>query len=138
MDFHSGLTPPPTRPLRPIIPDRHPFSRSYGVILPSSLTILLPSALGFSPHPPVSVYGTGFSKAIAAFLDSGLTCFATFFRSLTRLQIVSRICQRYSYLASTGFSIPGSCSPSVSPQFCLLKVLESQPVVHRLRFSASP
>ena len=37
----------------------HSFSRSYGVILPSSLTMLLPSALGFSPHPPVSVYGTG-------------------------------------------------------------------------------
>ena len=56
----------------------HPLSRSYGVILPSSLTILLPSALGFSPHPPVSVYGTGFNKAIVAFLGSRLTCFATF------------------------------------------------------------
>ena len=43
--------------LRPVT--RHSFSRSYGVILPSSLTTLLPSALGFSPHPPVSVYGTG-------------------------------------------------------------------------------
>ena len=49
---------------------QHPFSRSYGVILPSSLTILLPSASGFSPHPPVSVYGTGSYKTIAAFLDS--------------------------------------------------------------------
>ena len=48
---------------------RHSFSRSYGVILPSSLTILLPSALGFSPHPPVSVYGTGILQTIAAFLD---------------------------------------------------------------------
>ena len=48
---------------------RHPFSRSYGVILPSSLTMLLPSALGFSPHPPVSVYGTGMMQTIAAFLD---------------------------------------------------------------------
>ena len=48
----------------------HPFSRSYGVILPSSLTMLLPSALGFSPHPPVSVYGTGVHHTIAAFLDS--------------------------------------------------------------------
>ena len=55
----------------------HPFSRSYGVILPSSLTMLLPSALGFSPHPPVSVYGTGAWKTIAAFLDSGSACFAT-------------------------------------------------------------
>ena len=49
---------------------RHPFSRSYGVILPSSLTMLLPSALGFSPHPPVSVYGTGTVYTIAAFLGS--------------------------------------------------------------------
>ena len=57
----------------------HPFSRSYGVILPSSLTILLPSALGFSPHPPVSVYGTGTWKTIAAFLDSELVCFPTLF-----------------------------------------------------------
>ena len=56
---------------------RHPFSLSYGVILPSSLTMLLPSALGFSPHPPVSVYGTGTAWAIAAFLDSWLTHFAT-------------------------------------------------------------
>ena len=60
---------------------RHPFSRSYGVILPSSLTMLLPSALGFSPHPPVSVYGTGSCDAIVAFLDSDFTCFATIFRS---------------------------------------------------------
>ena len=49
---------------------RHPFSRSYGVILPSSLTMLLPPALGFSPCPPVSVCGTGMHHAIAAFLDS--------------------------------------------------------------------
>ena len=58
---------------------RHPFSRSYGVILPSSLTMLLPSALGFSPHPPVSVYGTGLCKTIAAFLGSQLTGFPTYF-----------------------------------------------------------
>ena len=56
---------------------RHPFSRSYGVILPSSLTMLLPPALGFSPHLPVSVCGTGSYKTIAAFLDSQLTSFAT-------------------------------------------------------------
>ena len=37
----------------------HPFSRSYGVILPSSLTIVRSLTLGFSPHLPVSVYGTG-------------------------------------------------------------------------------
>ena len=40
--------------------------------------------------------------------------------------------------ACTGFSISGLCSPHVSPQFCLLKVQEFQPVVHRLRLSTWP
>ena len=66
----------------------HSFSRSYGVILPSSLTMLLPSALGFSPHPPVSVYGTGLSKTIAAFLDAWLTHFPT----LNSVRITSLDC----------------------------------------------
>ena len=66
----------------------HSFSRSYGVILPSSLTMLLPSALGFSPHPPVSVYGTGLSKTIAAFLDAWLTHFPT----LNSVRITSSDC----------------------------------------------
>ena len=48
----------------------HPFSRSYGVILPSSLTTLLPPAFEFSSHLPVSVCGTGMYDSIAAFLDS--------------------------------------------------------------------
>ena len=34
---------------------RHPFSRSYGVILPSSLTMVLPIASVCSTCPPVSV-----------------------------------------------------------------------------------
>ena len=38
--------------------------------MPSSLTMLLPPALGSSPHPPVSVCGTGGACAIAAFLGS--------------------------------------------------------------------
>ena len=45
--------------------------------MPSSLTMLLPSALGSSPHPPVSVYGTGAARAIAAFLGTPPTLFAT-------------------------------------------------------------
>ena len=46
---------------------RLPLSRSYGVILPSSLTTLLPLALGFSPHLPVSVCGTGTSPIYKLF-----------------------------------------------------------------------
>ena len=49
---------------------RHPFSRSYGVFLPSSLTRVLPSVLGFSPRLPVSVCGTGTSHHVAPFLAS--------------------------------------------------------------------
>ena len=41
----------------PHVPGRT-FSLGYGAILPSSLTRVLSSALGFSPHLPVSVCGT--------------------------------------------------------------------------------
>ena len=49
---------------------RRPLSRSYGANLPSSLTTLLPLALGFSPHLPVSVCGTGTLAYLRAFLAS--------------------------------------------------------------------
>ena len=45
----------------------HPFSRTYGVILPSSLTIVRSLTLGFSPRLPVSVCGTGTSVLISGF-----------------------------------------------------------------------
>ena len=105
---------------------------------PSSLTMLLPSALGFSPHPPVSVYGTGMCITIAAFLGTWLTRFPTLVRSTLRLRIVRKICCPYSYPACTGFLFPGSCSPHASPQFWVHIVQESPPVIHRLRLSTSP
>ena len=43
----------------------HSFSRSYGVILQSSLAIVLSLTLGFSPHPCVSIFGTGRKLASA-------------------------------------------------------------------------
>ena len=50
---------------------RYPFSLSYGVSLPSSLTMLLSLILGSSPHLPVSVCGTGTSIQYSqAFLAS--------------------------------------------------------------------
>ena len=60
----------------------HPFSRSYGVILPSSLTIVLSLTLGFSPHLPVSVYGTGTLLLTRGFSrQRGFICFCTCFPS---------------------------------------------------------
>ena len=59
----------------------HPFSRSYGVNLPSSLTTLLSFVLGSSPHLPVSVCGTGiFTFANLTFsCQCGYSLFVTCF-----------------------------------------------------------
>ena len=95
---------------------RHPFSRSYGVNMPSSLTTLLPLALGFSPHPPVSVYGTGAFHIHIPFLATVSSCFPTIFSpfrprlparglglrcvsvlSSDRLRILYRICIGYAF-----------------------------------------
>ena len=83
-----------------------PFSRSYGAILPSSLTMLLPSALGFSPCPPVSVSGTGAYNAIAAF--PGIR--STFFPTLISVHITP-------YALNGGFS--SRPAPVLVPVFSL-------------------
>ena len=100
--------------------------------------MLLPPALGSSPHPPVSVYGTGPRSAIVAFLDGWLLCFPTFLRSASRLCFIIWFFLYDSSSACTGLLSPGSHLPSVSPQFCLHEVQESLPVPHRLRVPASP
>ena len=51
-----------------------PFSRSYGVNLPSSLTRVLPFVLEFSSRLPVSVCGTGTLQHLAAFLAGADSC----------------------------------------------------------------
>ena len=79
--------------------------------------MLLPSALGFSPHPPVSVYGTGMNYAIAAFLGTWLMYFPTLFRSMSRLRLSQRVCLLTNYLAYAGFIIPGLHFPHASPHF---------------------
>ena len=56
---------------------RHPLFRSYGVNMPSSLTTLLPLALGSSPHLPVSVCGTGALISLTPFLATSPNCFPT-------------------------------------------------------------
>ena len=71
--------------------DKQPFSRSYGFILPSSLTRVFSRALGFSPHLPVSVCGTG-----TLYLDSsfswqpGISDFGTIFPSYSYLRLLIR------------------------------------------------
>ena len=61
----------------------HPFSLSYGVNLPSSLTTLLPLALESSSYLPVSVCGTGASDIHKAFLACRYEHFPTNLQSLS-------------------------------------------------------
>ena len=96
--------------------------------------MLLPSALGFSPHPPVSVYGTGTLYTIAAFLGTQLACFATWIslrvylldckaglltllllvlhRSLLSRLMLSTCVPTFLIQRSTGIS---TCCPSATP-----------------------
>ena len=57
----------------------HPFSLSYGVNLPSSLTTLLPLALESSSYLPVSVCGTGILNIHTTFLALFQVYFPTIF-----------------------------------------------------------
>ena len=105
---------------------RYPFSLSYGVNLPSSLTMLLSLILGSSPHLPVSVCGTGtyiqYSQAFLAsvLLENSLLYFHYIFRY-----------ESFLFLASLPLLCP-LCFLSISV------VQEFLPAVHRLRLSASP
>ena len=137
------------------------FSRSYGCNLPSSLTIVLPIALVFSTRPPVSVWGTGAVPTHCwAFLDSmesvtssestrhhvsGLvapTLIGTPLRAYPRTTIAW---DHLSFCVPLQLSATDAMrSPEGSPHVVDLgpgagtAVLEYQPVVHRLRLSASP
>ena len=118
---------------------RHPFSRSYGAILQSSLARVSLYALGFSPCPPVSVCGTGtYILTLEAFLGSVGS-------------IPSVLTNSASHLISNQTDFPiwpyymlalGQPSPSVStllrPSITIYKWCRNiNPLSIRLRFSAS-
>ena len=102
---------------------RLPFSRSYGVILPSSLTMLLPFVLGSSPHLPVSVCGTGIlEQFLQAFLVSvilDISLLLKFSLSLSDqvfplpwLSSSSASLASFKFFYSAGIS---TCYPSATP-----------------------
>ena len=98
---------------------KHPFSRSYGVILPSSLTRVLPLTFEYSSCLPVSVSGTGTGYLTRGFSwQCGIRNFATIFHSPSQLEIVGRICLPNSLTAWTHASIRAlSISSCVTPSF---------------------
>ena len=96
---------------------RVPFSRSYGVILPSSLTTFLSLILGFSPHLPVSVCGTGRYSLDRSFsCQCEISCFGTLVPSPSRLRIVTTDLPIVTP-STLRHAQPTACStyPSVSP-----------------------
>ena len=69
-----------------------PFSRSYGVILPSSLTRVLPFVLEFSSRLPVSVCGTGTFTLFSSFSrQCGFIDFASLVRSPSALRFATGV-----------------------------------------------
>ena len=120
---------------------RHPFSRSYGVILPSSLTEVLPRVLEFSSCLPVSVCGTGILGAIAAFLGSvNKVTSLLHFRSSSRLGIRKTDLPIFPALTLER-TLPSVrlTYPPASPLLLIPRIVqEFPPVFHRLRLSASP
>ena len=124
----------------PLHRSRHPFSRSYGAVLPSSFTMVLPIALVCSTHPPVSVCGTGTSRIPRGFSwKHGLTDFAQSLRPPPRAR-AARISLRRALRGLTGTSRtpPGYPSPSPHRSSSASVVQECPPAVHRLRLPASP
>ncbi len=123
-------------------PHRRPFSRSYGAILPSSLTMVLPIASVCSTRPPVSVLvraptslPRGFSR------EHGMTGFA-------HMRFVSRLreCLRCDFHHRSPYALSRG-RPEPRPAALLrrligdnvwLAVREYRPVVHRLRLPPSP
>ena len=130
-----------------IHPQGHTFSRSYGVNLPSSLTRVLSSALGCSPHPPVSVCGTD-STAIhsrEAFLGSleSPSCPPCKHGDPHHLsELEARLRPKPPTLPPYWLERPSIRSLGYPPPSLLVKssvlVQEYSPASHRLRISASP
>ena len=93
----------------------HSFSRSYGVILQSSLAIVLSLTLGFSPHPCVSIFGTGpQSLRQELFLEAGFTFFCTCIAAFHPLHAFTLL---RSFLPVTATSLahalPSACPASL-------------------------
>ncbi len=99
---------------------RPPLLRTHGAPLPSSLTTLLPLVLGFSPHPPVSVCGTG-----TITLDSGFSrqCEITGFGTEISLLVTTRKHRAYlttqrSSSLERAFPAARTGYPPASPPLC--------------------
>ena len=119
------------------------FSRSYKVILPSSLTRVHSRTLAFSAYLPVAVYGTDilishsrkFSRqcGVSAFLSVESPHHASGLNAVTDFPITT------TYTLRPALPLAGTLSllRPFAVNNDIKMVQEYQPDVHRLRFSAS-
>ena len=93
---------------------RLPLSRSYGYILPSSLTRVLPRTLGFSPRIPVSVYGTGGNSLTRSFSRQ---CGVNSFESISTPSTSRLRLSGYGFTYNPSYTLvqelPISCLPAL-------------------------
>ena len=120
---------------------RPSFSRSYGCILPSSLTRVFPRTLGFSPRPPVSVSVRVVCFYLEAFLGSVESISSSLFpvtpHHTSAFRMVDLPAIQPTCL-NTNFHPRADLSCCVTPSIKrFILVQEFQPVVHRLRLFAS-
>ena len=95
---------------------RHPFSLGYGVVLPSSLTMVLPIASVCSTCPPVSVLVRAPTALPRGFSwKHGLTGFTHSLRRHVSGSRAARICLGRALRAFTGTSRTPPSYPSPSP-----------------------
>ena len=109
--------------------------------MPSSLTTLLPMALGFSPHLPVSVCGTGASDIHTPFLATTFTCFPTKFQSFSPESTNPRdmlLCCVSVLKSFSGYGISTVCASTTPFGLALAPGLPGadEPTPGNLRFSA--
>ena len=117
------------------------FSRSYGYILPSSLTRVFPRTLEFSSCLPVSVLVRAASSSLEAFLDNRVPVPSPVFLQapyhfsafrIPDLPGIQPTCLDMLFQSHANF--PSCVTPSLKQT---TSVQEFQPVVHRLCVSAS-
>ena len=120
---------------------RRPLSRSYGANLPSSLTTLLPLALEYSSHLPVSVCGTGtlvYTRAFLASQHRGLPYYISVPFAQLNQRLGSAICKCPSDLKFGGYGIFTVCASTTPCGLALAPGLPwaDEPSPRNLRFSA--
>ena len=127
--------------LSPVTSRGHSFSRSYGVSVPSSLTMVLPIASVYSTCPPVSVLVRALAALLRGFSrEHGLTGFAFRLRLGSRgpRQALLQPPAPLRPFTGTSRTPPGYPPPSPRRTNAPPAVRECQPVAHRLRIPASP